>query len=69
MEETLQDLASEILSSAGEKALESQGGQQAVATITAAAIKAASASAKREVATAVIPAFIAGLLLAYYLKK
>ena len=69
MEETLQELASEILSSAGEKALESQGGQQAVATITAAAIKAASESAKREVLTAVIPAFIAGIILASFLKK
>jgi hypothetical protein len=63
------DFVGEVLSSAGEEALKSQGGQEAVATITAAAVKAATASAKREVATMVVPAFIAGVLIAKYLQK
>ena len=60
----LQGFVSGMLSDAGKTALESPAAQEAVATLTGAAVRAA----KREVLTMVFPAFILGVLVAKYVK-
>ena len=64
----LQDFVSNMLSDAASDALTSSGGKEAVAAITAAAVKAASDTAKREVLTMVLPAFVIGIIVAKYVK-
>jgi hypothetical protein len=62
-------IVGDILSEAGESALESKGGKEAVAVVTAAAVKAASDSAKREVMTMLVPAFLLGALAMHLRMK
>ena len=61
--------ASGMLSSSAAEVFQSKSGQEAIAAVTAAAVKAASDTTKEEVAKMVLPAFLAGVAVAVIIQR